>query len=97
MNKVFYQNNIHSVSAKILLDVSNLTKTQVANILEISHIKSVCLDLVANAPIKINNNYPNIKVDSISINVSDNFRNTLIRSTFDFCISNNDYVDHSAV
>lgn len=80
MNKVFYQNNVHSVSAKILLDVSNLTETQLANILEISHIKSVCLDLVANAPIKINDNQPNIKIDSISVNVSDNFRDTLIRS-----------------
>lgn len=88
MNKVFYQNNVHSVSAKILLDVSNLTETQLANILEISHIKSVCLDLVANAPIKINDNQPNIKIDSISVNVSDNFRDTLIRSNFDFCISN---------
>jgi hypothetical protein len=88
VNKVFYQNNVHSVSAKILLDVNNLTETQLANILEISHIKSVCLDLVVNAPIKVNDNHPNIKVDPISVNVSDNFRNTLIRSNFDFCISN---------
>lgn len=88
MNKVFYQNNVHSVSAKILLDVSNLTEVQIVNILEIYHIKSVCLDLIATAPIKINNNQSNIKIDSINVNVSDGFRNTLIHSNFDFCVSN---------
>lgn len=80
MNEAFCQNNVHSVSAKILLDVSSLTETQLANILEISHIESVCLDLIANAPIRINDNQSNVKIDSISVNVSDSFRRTLINS-----------------
>lgn len=88
MNQVFYQSNVHSVSAKVLLDVSSLTETQLANILEISHIESVYLDLIANAPIRINDNQSNVKIDSISVNVSDSFRRTLINSNFDFCISN---------
>lgn len=88
MNKVFYQKDVHSVSAKILWDVSNLTEIQLTNILEISHIKSVYLDLIANAPIIINDNQSSVKINSISVNVSDSFRDTLINSNFDFCISN---------
>lgn len=88
MNRVFYQNNTHSISAKILLDVSTLTEDQIANILKIAHIKPVCFDLRATSPIKINDKQFDVKINSISVNVSDSFRHTLIRENFDFCISN---------
>ncbi|MCI7721117.1 MAG: hypothetical protein MSN52_08600 [Limosilactobacillus reuteri] len=88
MNKVFYQNNVHRVSAKVLLDANNLSETQIINILEISHIPSVFLEVISNVPISVSGVQVDTKIDHINFEASDSFKQSMLKSGFDFCVSN---------
>lgn len=88
MNKVFVQNNIHPIFAKVLIDVDNLSGEQLRKITRIASIDSVNFELVTASEKNVNQLLDNAKKFPSEFIVNDEFRNKMIRDGFDFCISN---------
>lgn len=88
MNKVFVQNNIHPIFAKILIDIDNLSGEQMRKINNIASMDLVNFELVTASGEIVKQLPDNTKKSSIKFIVNDEFRHKMIQQGFDFCISN---------
>ena len=86
MNNAFYQNNVHPIFTKILIDTDHLSREQIEQIGKVASIELVNFELFATSRIE---KFPvNISFYPTKFSVNETFRRNMIQQGFDFCISN---------
>lgn len=86
MNNAFYQNNVHPIFTKILIDTDHLSREQIEQIGKVASIELVNFKLFATSRIE---KFPvNISFYPTKFSVNETFRRNMIQQGFDFCISN---------